>query len=230
MRTLAPARWILIALVALLPLSARAAEPAPGAEPAAKQVTCPACEGSGEGACAVPGCRAGKAPCDQPCLKKTDAWEKMKNPENPQVQMWLKVYTPDRLTYKLFPQTAMGHVIDYTSGTPKDGGICPACKGVGVGECKSCAGTGKGHCVVCKKNGTIAEPLAKEWIAKRDEERAERAFTLKDGRIIFGKAVMRTPTAVTIKTDDGEKIDVAPDQIVSEPQPKKKGKPAEPKK
>ncbi len=195
-------------------------------------VPCPQCDATGEMKCAVTGCRKGKAPCARTCLKKSEAWERMKVDGHPEAEMWVKVYTADKSTFVTFPQKNMGHLIENDAGgVPRDKGVCPDCKGTGVSTCAVCKGTALVPCTMCQGSKEVASSVAKEFIAKRDKARAASAITLTDGTVIYGKVVMRTPTTVTVKTDDGKTIDVPAEKMPPAETKKPDSKPSpEPKK
>jgi hypothetical protein len=219
------ARWLFILFLALLaPLSPSADAPAPAPDADGK-VVCPQCNGEGTAKCEAKGCVRGKVPCPRTCIKRSATWEKHKDANRPQVELWTKVYCTDHQSYMWFPDTAIGHLVEYKGGTPVDAGVCPDCKGSGVAECPTCHGTGKGDCPLCKGEKKVPEDIAKAWIAKRDEERAGRAIVLNDGTVIYGKVISRMPDKVMIKTDEGKMVDVKPGDIKSEPPPEPKKKP-----
>jgi hypothetical protein len=171
------------------------------------------------------GCVRGKIPCPKNCIKRTATWEKRKDPARPKIEMWTKVSTADNQSFVWFPDTAIGHLIEYNGTSPVDAGVCPTCKGTGMAECPTCHGTGKDKCNLCGGEKKVPEDIAKQWLAKRDADRAGRAIVLKDGTAIYGKVISRMPDKVMIKTDEGKMVEVKPEDIKSEPPPEPKKKP-----
>jgi hypothetical protein len=219
-----PARWLLVLLLGLLAPLSRAGDAPAAADD--NMVTCPECNGEGIAKCTADNCVRGKIPCPGQCIKSSAVWEKHKELNRPEVDVWTKVQCKNGLAVVWFPKTAIGHSLEYDSnGVPHDAGACKQCKGTGLVDCPTCHGTGRAPCPLCGGNKKVSKTIADPWIAKRDEERAGRAILLNDGTAIYGKVISRMPDKVMIKTDEGKMVEVKPEDIKSEPPPEPKKKP-----
>jgi hypothetical protein len=122
-----------------------------------KLMACHLCKGSGQSACAAPGCVKGQAPCTSPCLKRYEGeWKK-----GPYGKWWQTYSWVDKGGLKHTKQvleTSCGKIIKVRE---KDNLLiavttCRTCNGTTRLPCKRCRASGKGTCTLCK--GSKQEP------------------------------------------------------------------------
>jgi hypothetical protein len=206
---------LLLAMVLLLAAGgARAVDDAPSAEGV---VVCPQCEGAGTAACRMK-CVAGKIQCPGACLKREDpGWKPGAEVGRDRGQAW-KYYPRRKRGEKggdWVSDAHIGEVIAYVDGIAVTRGLCPKCGGSTKQTCLPCNGTGKRVCPLCKGKKEVLSSEAEEAKAAEKKKMKDAVeFVLTDGRTIRGKEMMRTNTKVVIRTEDGEVVEVSPDEIV----------------
>ena len=202
MRTFAPTFAMSVSLC-FLAIQTRAEEMKP----------CFACNAKGVEACRA--CDHGKKNCPAPCLKlNVGTWEHLDVAGHSPNELWQKFpYVKDgRNGYQAWTQAHIGEVIEMHNGEP-----------VNAGQCKMCAGTTKVACVKCRGSGAVActmcdgkRQVPASWSATNNPkiDSDPSYIRLKDGTVVKGRITMQFGNVVTIKTDDGRKLELAADQIV----------------
>jgi hypothetical protein len=205
--------WLLF--VAIAPAMA---EEAAAADP----VICPRCTGTGSQPCKAK-CRDGRVRCPKPCLKKEDAgWRQGKDVGMDPAKLW-KLFPSKKKGVQggqYWSQSHLGELIEYQDGLPVNRGPCPTCAGKTTIACQACTGTGSMPCSLCAGAKSVTRQAADAFARDQAKALDADAITLKDGRVLHGKIMMRTAEKVVIKTSDGQIEEVPADQVVAEPAPR----------
>jgi hypothetical protein len=106
---------------------------------------CAACQSTGQVACKAKGCKEGKTPCPEPCVKRYEGeWK-----PGEKNQDWRKFPTKNGQWYEL-SDGHVGEIWEVIDGKPTNQGKCKTCEGTTYVNCKACEGAGKVNCAACK--------------------------------------------------------------------------------
>ena len=172
------------------------------------------CGGTGNIKCRA--CNNGQMECPGNCLKLSKGtWQHLDVAGHDKSELWQKFYASDGRKWGAWNQHHIGEVIEMQNGAPVNVGKCKICGGTTHVPCTTCNGTGMIICDIC--DGKKAVPQS--WTAFNNPKLKNRpnAIVLKDGRIIFGKITMSSQTALWIKTETGETINIDRDQVKEMP-------------
>ncbi len=124
-------------------------------------ISCPDCQGTGQGPCQASKCLKGLVQCPQPCLKLTVGdWEKLKVKDHDPELVWQVVRKGN--TWRAWSQEHVGELIQEVNGELVNTGKCSACAGTTMVACPQCLGSAKGICGICKGIRVLLAPKKTE--------------------------------------------------------------------
>ena len=173
---------------------------------------CFRCNGLGKTKCPVTSCKNGQMDCPGPCLKLSrGSWIHKNVPGHDPKELWQEFKGKDETRY--WNQNHVGEVIQMQNGEAQNIGKCTICGGTTKVKCPTCKGIGEAVCNIC--DGKKAVPVS--WSEFDNPKMKDRPtdIRLKDGRVIRGKIFMAVGGTTTIKTKDGEKVEVKTTDILS---------------
>lgn len=195
------------------------ADPSAAVAPDKNQQSCFHCEGLGHQPCHAPGCAGGQVECPGPCLKLTRGkWEHMVVAGHGPNELWQKYADGPGKTIA-WNQNHVGEVIVMRNGAAVNTGKCTVCGGTTKAKCPACQGLGQQACDLCEGKKII--PVS--WTANDNPwlNRQPDLIRLKDGRALLGRVDKRTGTQYTIKTRDGQMVELESADILPKAAPAK---------
>jgi len=212
--TIVAARWVVL-IAGILLCSACREQRAGLPKPGKKEQICFECGGNRHSVCGASGCRNGHIECPGPCLKMSRGkWEPLEVKGHSPKELWQK-FPKAQGGYEAWNQNHVGEIIQIEGGLPRNIGKCPTCKGAARIACAKCAGKGTVTCFICE--GKAVVPAA--WTAANNPrlDNHPDLIKLRDGRTFIGRIAMQSGSSCTIRTRDGQMIDVASADILNKP-------------
>jgi hypothetical protein len=128
-------------------------------------------------------------------------------------ELWRRFNNRDDNGWQAWNQDHVGEVIEMREGKPVNTGKCGICRGNMRLKCSACDGTSQALCHICDGKRVVPE----SWTAFNNPKlkNPPRTIRLKDGRTILGRIEMQIGSRVTIRTEDGNLVEIETRDIAS---------------